>query len=90
MSMTCAVVMKAQKKTAFNPVARRLLTRGGGGWSLNNAHALLPVNACNAVKKNYMTTIMFNVTGPSNSTTGPRLASPVEMVYNFPYNSHEG
>jgi hypothetical protein len=42
-------------------------------------HGLLPANACNAVKKT-MTTIISNVTGPSNSTTGPSLALPVEMV----------
>ena len=30
--------------------------------------------ACLQCSENYMTTIMFNVTGPSNSTTGPSLA----------------
>ena len=42
-------------------------------------HGLLPANACNVVKKT-MTTITSSVTGPSNSTMGSRLATPVELV----------
>jgi hypothetical protein len=45
-------------------------------------HGLLPANVCNAVKKT-MTTVTSNVTGLSNSTTGPSLAPPVEMVWNL-------